>query len=334
MKTLSITTMTLLFALCAMLSVAQTTEKRILATLGPGEKIVNGENCLLLDKNPESVSFVTVVTSGSTKEYYCYGKDGSKTGPVSKPDASCWNACQAINLEDCIADHECNVSNPEEYMDWGSGSVKFQGKLYGPYGQIMKLCISENGQNFYAVAIDAEMKIKFFDKNNRNVELGGVPEDLIVSPDGTKAFAVLKGEINPFDPESMAKIMADPEAYNNPKVKLVGIDGTIYGPYESDDFSDAWFIPPAKLVVYANHEITLDGKFLFKSEDYISKCDIWVSSNGKDYAWANYEYLIFSDGAKYTAPLAIKYTINGGQAILKWISLENEKNLTLYNRPF
>ena len=219
-------------------------------------------------------------------------------------------------------------------MDWGSGSVKFQGKLYGPYGQIMKLCISEDGQNFYAVAIDAEMKIKFFDKNDRKVDLAGVPEDLIISPDGTKAFAVLKGDLNPFDPESMAKIMADPEAYNNPKVKLVGIDGTTYGPFPSDQYADAWFVPPAKLVVYSNYEITLDGKFLFKSEDYISKCDIWVSSNGKDYAWANYEYLIFNDGTKYTAPLAIKYTAGGGQANLKWISLENEKNLVLYNRPF
>jgi len=334
MKIIITSAISLLFALSPMLLSAQGIEKKIIATLGPGEKIVHGENCLLLDKNPEAISFVTVVTSGSTKEYYCYGKDGQKTGPVAKPDASYWEGCQEVNLEDCIANHECNVTNIQDYMDWGSGSVKFHGKLYGPYGQIMRLCISEDDQNFYAVAIDAEMKIKFFDKNGRTVDLGGVPEDLIISPDGTKAFAVLKGEINPFDPESMAKIMANPEEYNNPKIKLVGIDGTIYGPYVSNNYNDAWFVPTAKLVIYGNQEVSLDGKLLFKSQDYISKCDIWVSSNGKDYAWANYENLIFSDGTKYTAPLSIKYISVGGQASLKWVSLDNEKYLTLYSRPF
>jgi len=334
MKTIITSAISMLFALSPMLMSAQGVEKKIIATLGPGEKIVHGENCLLLDKNPESISFVTVVTSGSTKEYYCYGKDGKKTGPVAKPDATYWEGCQGINLEDCIANHECDVEDMAEYLDWGSGSIKFQGKTYGPYGQVMKLCISENGQNFYAVALDSEMKIMFFDKNNRKVELGGMPEDLIISPDGSKAFAVIKGEINPFDPESMARIMANPEEYNNPKVKLVGINGTIYGPYVSNNYNDAWFVPPAKLVIYGNQEVSLDGEFLFKSQDYISKCDIWVSSNGKDYAWANYENLIFSDGSKYTAPLSIKYILVGGQAMLKWVSLDNEKNLTLYSRPF
>ena len=47
-------------------------EKKVIATLGPGENLANGENCFLLDKNPESISFVTVVGSGSSKQYYCY----------------------------------------------------------------------------------------------------------------------------------------------------------------------------------------------------------------------------------------------------------------------
>jgi hypothetical protein len=313
---------------------AQAVEKKTIATLGPGEKMVHGENCLLLDKNPESISFVTVVSGGSAKEYYCYGKDGKKTGPVAKPDASYWDGCQNINLEDCIANHECDMAQMAEYIDYGTGTINFQGEAYGPYGQIMKLCVSDDGQNFYALALDNEMKAKFFDNNNRILTLAGMPEEIIVSPDGTKAFALMRGEINPFDPESMAKIMANPEEFNNPKIKLVGIDGTVYGPFTSDAYNDAWFVPPAKLVVYGNQEVSLDGKLLFKSQEYLSKCDIWVSSNGKDYAWANYENLFFSDGSKYTAPLAIKYISSGGQAMLKWVSLDNEKTLTLYSRPF
>jgi hypothetical protein len=333
MKSLSI--ITLLIALCAMHVSAQTAiEKKLITTLGPGETIANGENCFLLDKNPEAISFVTVVGSGSSKEYYCYGKDGKKTGPVKQPDVSYWAECQDINLEDCIANHESRVDNLEQYIDYGTGSVKFEGKTYDPFGQIIMFYLSDNEQNFYAVALSTEMKILFFDKNNRKVELITMPDEIIISPDGTRAFASVKGSINPFDPEAVQKMMNNPEEMNNPRINLIGIDGSKYGPYASGDYSDAWFISSGKLVIYANKEISLDGQVLFKSEDYISKCDMWISNNGKDYAWANYENILFSDGSKYTAPLVIKYTETAGKGYLKWVALEDGKNLMFYKKPF
>lgn len=308
--------------------------KKIIATLGPGEVLASGENCLLLSTNPESVSFVTVTGSGSAKQYYCYGKDGGKAGPVAKPDESYWSACQDINLEDCIANHEPYVPNPEEYIDYGTMTLKFQGKSYGPYGQIIMFYLSDNEQNFFAVALSQEMKIFFFDKNDRKIELSGMPDQIIISPDGQKAYALVKGSINPFDPESMQKMMANPEEMNNPKINLIGLDGSKFGPYTNDSFTDAWFISSGKLVIYNNSEISLDGRVLFRSEEHVSKCDLWISSNGKDYAWADYEYLHFSDGSKYTAPLAIKYAEASGHGSLKWISLEEGKYMTLYNRAF
>lgn len=329
------TGMLMLFALCPVLLMAQVNpEKKILATLSPGETIANGENCFLLSKNPESISFVTVTGSGNSKQYYCYGKDGKKTGPVAKPDESYWSECQDINLEDCIANHEPNVPNPEEYIDYGTMTVKFQGKNYGPFGQILMFYISENEQNFFAVALSNDMKIIFFNKNNRKIELSGMPDEVIVSPDGQRAFAVVKGSLNPFDPESMQKMMANPEEMNNPKINLVGIDGSKFGPYTNDSYTDAWFISSGKLVIYNNSEISLESKLLFRSEEHISKCDLWVSNNGKDYAWADYEYLYFSDGTKFTAPLSILYTQTGATGTLKWISLEEGKNLTYYKRAF
>jgi hypothetical protein len=333
MKSLAITT--LLLALCSMHVSAQTTiEKKVIATLGPGETLANGESCFLLDKNPEAISFVTVVGSGSSKEYYCYGKDGKKTGPVKQPDVSYWAECQDINLEDCIANHESLVANPEQYIDYGTGSVNFQGKTYGPFGQMIMFYLSDNEQNFFAVALSTEIKIFFIDKNNRKVELNGMPDEIIISPDGTKAFATVKGSINPFEPDAAQKMMNNPEELNNPKINLIGIDGSKYGPYTAGDYSDAWFISSGKLVIYANEEISLDGKMLFKSEDFISKCDIWISNNGKDYAWANYENIMFSDGSKYTAPLVIKYVETGGKGFLTWVALEDAKNLVFYKKPF
>lgn len=325
----------LLFALCSMLLSAQTTpEKKLIATLGPGETMANQEDCFLLAGSPESFSFVTVTGSGTSKQFYCYGKDGSKTGPVKQPDPAYWAGRPEVNDEDCIANKEPKQGDPQQYIDWTSGSVKFQGKTFGPYGQVMMFYLSDNEQNFYAIALSAEMKIIFFDNNNRKVELINIAEQVMISPDGTKAYAMVKGSINPFEPDAVQKMMDNPEEMNNPKINLYGIDGSKIGPFTSADFSDAWFIPSGQLVVYNGHEISLDGKVLFKSEDYISKCDLWISRNGKEYAWADYENLTFSDGTKYVAPLEIKYVESNGKGMLKWLSLENKKDLVFYKRAF
>ena len=309
-------------------------EKTVIASLGPGEIMASGENCFLLDKDPASVSFVTVTGSGSSKEYYCYGKDGHKTGPVKHPDESYWKECQDIDLDDCPADIGENMTNIQDYLDWTTGSIKFNGKSYGPFGQVILLNVAENKQHFFAVALTSEMKIFFVDDLNRKVELQGIPEKLIVSPDGSRAFAFLKGAINPFDAEAMEKMLANPEEMNNPKISLVGIDGTNVGPFTSDSFNDTWFTPGGKLAVYNNSEISLDGKMLFKTTNYVNKCDIWISNNGKDYAWADYDYIYFNDGTKFTSPLVIHQVIENGQTFLKWIALEKEKDLVLYRKSF
>jgi hypothetical protein len=325
----------IIFLLFTLQSYAQTgIEKKLIATLGPGEKLANNENSFLLDRDPESFSFVTVTGSGSSKQYYCYGKDGNKSGPVKQPDPSYWAESKGTNIEDCMALSSPAVDDPEKYIDYNTGAVNFSGTKYGPYGQVMMLYLSMDEKSFYAVALTMEMKIIFFDSKGRKTELINIPEEVLVSPDGNRAYAEVKGTINMFEPGAAQKMMDNPEELDNPKINLFGIDGSKYGPYASDDFSDAWFIPSGQLVIYNNNEISLDGKFLFKSEDHIGKCDIWVSSDGKDYAWANYTDLIFSDGIKKVAPVVIELVRSAGKSYLKWIALENEKELVFYKKPF
>lgn len=329
MKTL-IKTIMLLFALSPLLLLAQSPDRKLMATLGPGETIASGESYFMLDKNPESVSFVTAVGSGSSKEYYCYGKDGKKTGPVKQPDPSYWAEGKDIKTDDCIPNNDPKTGDPAKYVDWTTGSVSFQGKQYGPYGQVLMFYLSDDEQSFYAVGLTGDMKIYFFDKTGRKIELTNLPEEVIISPDGSRAYAKIKGTINPFDPDAAQKMMDHPEEMNNPPVSLIGIDGKNFGPYTTDSFSDAWFAPAGQLIVYNAHEVSVEGKKLFKSDDYISPCDIWISQSGASYAWADYEFLHFSDGSKYTAPIAI--TNVDGQ--LKWLSLENGKELVLYKKVF
>ncbi len=309
-------------------------EKKLLATLGAGESLAYGENCFLLDQSPEVISFVTVTGSGSSKQYYCYGKDGSKTGPVKSPDPNYWAGAENKKPVDCIANDEQSVENPADYYDFTTQMVKFQGKSIGPAGQMMMIGLTDDKLHLYAIVVTMEMKLIFFDNTGRKVELSGMPEQIIISPDGKNAFAKVNGTINPFDPEAYTRMMANPEEMQNPKVLLAGIDGSVAGPYLQSGFKDAWFTEAGQWIVYAEQQIFLNGKALFRSDEHFSTCDLWINSTGTNYAWANYETLNFKDGTKFKAPVEIEYTHTAGKGYLKWISLEDGTNLTLYKMPF
>lgn len=308
-------------------------ERKVIATLGPGETLVYGENCFHIDRSPESISFVTVVGSGSEKQYYCYGKDGTRTGPVKSPDPKYWTDCQDKKAEDCIPNDEQNMTGMEKYIDWTDGSINFQGKKIGPYGQMLFFNISKNEQYIYGIALSVDQKLIYFDNTGRKVELNGSPGQIIVSPDGKRSFVRVDGSLNPFDPATVQKMMDNPAEFNDPKVFLCSIDGTKLGPFSSSSFHDAWFTDDNRWVVCNDNDILLDGKQLFRASSYISPCDLWISSNGSDYAWANYENIFFKDGSKFPAPIEISYTTVSGKNYLKWLTLEEGKNLVLYKKP-
>jgi hypothetical protein len=315
-------------------AIAQTgVEKRVIATLGPGETLANGENCFFLDQSPESISFVTVARSRSEKEYFCYGKDGKKVGPVKEPDGAYWAECADNVVDNCVANHDANMEGYEKYIS-SDGCISFQGKKFGPYGQLILFNISPDEQYICAVALTSDMNIVFFDNFGRKVDITGMPEETIISPDGKTSFVKVKGSFNPFDPEALQKMMDNTEEMNNPKVFLYSIDGSKYGPFSASSFSDTWFTPTGQWIIFADSEIYLNGKVLFKTDGYVSKCDIWINKTGDDYAYANYEKIIFKNGTTFTAPLVIESVNVNGKGYLKWLALENGKELVLYKKPF
>jgi hypothetical protein len=321
--------------LISMTGMAQTgAEKKLIATLGPGETLAYGENCFLLGQDPEVISFVTVVGSGTSKQYYCYGKDGSRIGPVKSPDPKYWADCKDKITEDCVPNDESNMANMEKYYDFLTESVKFNGKQYGPSGQIILMNISKDEQYIYAVVMGQDYKLSFFDNTGRTAQISGMPEQIVISRDGKHAFVKVNGTINPFNPDEMQKMLENPEVMNNPKVLLVGINGTTAGPFESSSYKDSWFTESGQWVILTDAEIILNGKTLFKTENYIAPCDLWISSNGTDYAWADYNNIFFKDGTKFPAPLEIRYITAGGKGYLKWISLEEGKNVVYYKKSF
>jgi hypothetical protein len=334
MKKIRFITSSLFVAILALNSPAQTDiEMRVIATLGPGETLAHDEDCFILDKNPESISFVTVVKSGNERQYYCYGKDRKKVGPVKSPDPSYWADCSDKVVDNCMVNNDANMAGFEKYMSQ-DGSITFGGKKYGQYGQPILYNMSKDEKHLYAIALSEDKKMTYFDNTGQKVEITGMPEQIIISPDGITSFVKVKGSLNPFDPDAIQKMINDPEETNNPKVFLIGIDGNKYGPFSASSFNDTWFTPSGQWIMLINSEIYLNGKVLFKTDGYVSKCDIWINKAGDDYAWANYENIIFKNGTKFTAPLAIESVTENGKGYLKWLSLEKGKDLVFYKKQF
>jgi hypothetical protein len=309
-------------------------EKKTIATLGPGETMAYGENCFRLDLPSETFSFVTVTGSGDSKQYYCYGADGKKTGPVKKPDPSYWAGSEDAKPEKCSADYPGNMAGMSQLIDFSDGSVNFQGKKFGPYGQAILFNQPENGSGFCAVGLDDQMKLTAFDNSGRKISINGMPEEIIMSPDGKNAVIKVKGTKSPFDADYFQYLMDNPDESNNPRVFLFSMDGKKFGPYNSDSFRDTWYTEAGQWIIYADSQVFLNGIALFRTEDNVSACDIWFSAVGKDYAWANYQKLVFADGSSYPAPMVITNVNENGKAYLKWLSLEDGKNLVFYTRSF
>jgi hypothetical protein len=334
MKNIRSITSCLFFAILALGSQSQNgVEKSVIATLGPDEALAHGEDCFILGRNPESISFVTVVTNGSEKQYYCYGKDRIKSGPFKSPDPSYWKDCSDKVTDNCMVNNDANMTGFEKYLS-PDGAITYEGKKYGPYGQVILYNMSADQKGIFAIALSSEMKLIFFDNTGRKVDITGMPDQIIISPDGKSSYVKVNGTLNPFDPEALQKMVNDPEETNNPKIFLYSINGSKYGPYNSSSFTDTWFTPSGQWIIFANSEVYLNGKILFKPVDYVSKCDIWINKTSEDYAYANYEKIIFKNGTSFTAPLAIEQVTENGKEYLKWLSLENGNELVFYKKAF
>ena len=64
----------------------------------------------------------------------------------------------------------------------------------------------------------------------------------------------------------------------------------------------------------------------------LNMCNIWISLDGKRYAVLSYKEILFSDGSSYPAPVNLDIEKKDGKTFLKWIALENEKDLVSYSK--
>jgi len=129
-------------------------------------------------------------------------------------------------------------------------------------------------------------------------------------------------------PEKMAAAFQEQD-----KKFLRTIDGRTFGPFKSDFGSlSFWYAASSNDLYYRIDDgVYRNGTLLFKSGSFDS-CQFYPSPDGKVYANADYERIVFSDGRSYPSPLGVVAMVRAGRTVFRWITLENGRKIVAYER--
>jgi hypothetical protein len=317
--------------------------RKLIYSLEAGEELLQPESAIFLSATKESVILVLSKGKGGKNPPFFVVKNGNKKGPFNKlvevMQAGYDEEDISIGIYRDCADYTPDqtrlpgdavpMTEPDEN---GTQTVVFKGKTFGPYLSVLSLLATPDGSRVYFTANEKD-KLWIICSDGRRVPIAGSPRDLKLSPDGKNAAVACTGSLSPAEEEKLAA--EDPDKYNAEmnKTYVYTIDGKKFGPYGMD-FKDIWFS------VGNNNLFFLDGNQLYmngiptltlKIEPF-SPCDFYPSPDGKKYALFTVDSLIFSDGKKYPFPLKIIAFEKGGQTMIKWITLENKKDIVVYQR--
>ncbi len=316
--------------------------RKLVYSLEAGEEILQPESAIAISATKESLTLVLAKGKGDKGPFFVF-KSGQKKGPFTKLKEAMAAAYGSQDesagiFRDC-ADYTPDQGQippeaiPSAGADAGGGqTVVFKGKTYGPYLSVLEVKGTPDGSRAYFTVNDKD-RLWLICSDGRKVPIAGSPETFKLSPDGKNAIVACSGSLSPAETEKLAA--TQPEKYNAEMNKkyVYTIEGKKLGPYGMD-FKDFWFS------VGNNNFFFLDGNQLYmngtptltlKIEPF-SPCDFYPSADGRKYALFTLENLVFSDGKKYPFPLTIITFQEGGQTMIKWVALENKKDIVVYER--
>jgi hypothetical protein len=315
----------------------------VVYTLEPGEKILDAESTIAMSAEAEDVILVLAKNEEQNPPYFVF-RDGKKTGPYAKLGDAMSAAYEG--REDIQGKrHECASYEPGEppdearpETDYGAGGkqvVKFKGKSLGSYVMIFTTQATPDGAAAYYTASDND-KAWFGSSDGRVVSFGGIPGEFKFSPDGKNAAVLVQGKLSLADMNNMSKLSPEKIAavmQEQEKKYLYTIDGRSFGPFESSFESYSfWYAKSTNDLYYrVGDDIFRNGALMFKAESF-DNCQFYPSPDGKTYAMSDYERIVFSDGQSYPSPLDVVVLQRAGKTVWRWIALENEKKLVVYER--
>jgi hypothetical protein len=332
-------------------SYAQTskTERNLLLTLSPGERIVEEECCIPLGLYQEQL-FVVTRADGN---YFIY-EQGRRQGPYESLNASQLETCHGQGSETCSSYESkgSDVGSMVSTNDEGQFIVKLGNKTYGPYTFLRDLWVKPDKSGFVGIATDASMNSFLVNSEGQNIPLEGEVEKIHISCDGKQYFYVLKENPNSLadimnrdfsamTTEEMMQFAREQEektrAAGPPKAWVYTSGGAKFGPYEAQSLysqNPTYTVSGGShWILIQNNALYIDGREVKKFEQIdLDVCRIWVSADGKRFAVAGYDKIVFSDGSEFAYPLKIVCDESQGRAVMRWITLEHETDLVLYSK--
>ncbi len=311
--------------------------RQVLYTLEAGETFLQPESAIVLAMNGDDIVLVTA--KGKNGPFFVV-RNGTRKGPFARLD-EVMEAAHAGRDDAGGIGRDCAVYLPdvpaiEPEMGDGDGgqTLRFKGATIGPHAVITSRKVTPDGALVYVTAADAD-KFWLEASDGRRVSFGGTPGDIQISPDGKNAAVEVQGTLgmsqmeglSKLPPEKLAAAMQDME-----KKTIYTIDGKKFGPF-GDELDGFWYARTSNDLYYR-----VKGQ-LFRNDAPVAgagsfdRCDFYPSPDGTSYAVAGYDAIKFSDGKQYPAPLALAVHQAKGQAIFKWVSFENGKDIVVYQRP-
>lgn len=325
--------------------------RKVLITLQPGEVIMYAESYLSLMITTNQVALTTRMGG----KYYVH-KNGVRKGPFDNIEPA---EAPPMGVQE-NEDDKCSVYQPLEnseanqsYLsanDDGTYSIKLNNKKYGPYNFVGHLHVWPDKSGFFAITMDQGMNASLVTSEGLNVPLKGDVEKVQVSPVGKKfLFAVdereavdmsmMTKDFSKMTQEDLVKWAKEQEEKmkNAPKpTSYVLVNGTTkLGPFPLNSFysNNPGYTKNGNWIMSVNDALYINGVKVKEFTDMnVNTCQTYLSSDGKKFAVASYDKIYFSDGKIYPSPMETTAIEKDGKVTLKWLSLENEKDLVLYSR--
>jgi hypothetical protein len=310
-------------------------------TLAPDEEIVRPESTIAITADGSDVVLILSKGHSENLPFYVFC-NGRKTGPYVKFEEAMKAAykgqesapsvkrdCAAYTPGDAPGDARPDIASAAG----GKQVVRFKGKTFGPYLLVLAARATPDGSTAYFTASDDD-KSWFGCTDGRVVSFGGLPTDFKFSPDGKSAAAMVQGKLSlaemnnlgKLPPEKMAAAFKDQE-----KKYLYTIDGKSYGPFEGSFSSNSFWYPRSANDLYyrVDDDVIRNGALMFKAESF-NDCSFYPSPDGKKYAMFTYESIVFSDGRTFPSPHDVIAVQRQGRTVFRWITLENNRKIVVY----
>jgi hypothetical protein len=330
----------------------QTEKKENLLTIGADEIIITSESRFVLSCNSKTSC---VLTKDNNKQIYYVYQNGTKTGPftvLSEAYSKC-PISEATNEEGGSIYASSQVANTADYLFFDNNltTIKFGGKNYGPFKQILGMYVSEDKQKFYAVIRTTDLSQMLISNTGKDIKIEGNISSMKISPKGNSfmvtsisgidmASELLKLNDLKLSSEEyqkrVNKLMEEVLTQTNPpSISIYLNNGTTFGPYlkEIVRSDDAQFCKTGgdNWMIIVENKLLINGKEVLDFKDnWVSINNIWISEDGNRYAYKTYDKLIFSDGKSYDYPLVLEFCKKENELV--WIILEHNSSFVKYSR--